>query len=300
MRQSRFERVLLSWGFALALPLGLAAQQAQTPGASQPEGPTDSDISCAGYFSHRAPDLGIFVMGSEDGGLKNEFADRDYIYLSRGSGAAAAPGAEYMLVRPVKDVNPREVFSGQQRLLAEMGTLYAQIARVRVVALHEGSSSAVIVHSCEGVTAGDLAIAIPPRPALRYRSTSAVDRFAPVSGKPTGVVVVTKDFRVGVGKGEIVYLNLGRNQGAQAGQYARIYRGYRTGFNSVFEEITSNYSTDINGYPMGRKLSAAERAALPRSVLGEVLLLSVEDNSATGIVTFSREEILLGDQAELE
>lgn len=301
MRQSSFGQVLLFLGLVLAYPLWLAAQGAQSPRASQPaEGPTDSDIYCAGFFTRRAPDLGIRVLGSESGGLKNEHADRDVIYLSKGTGTASAPGAEFLLVRPVRDVNPREAFAGQGRLLSEMGTQYAEVARIRVVALHEGSMSAEVVHACEGVVGGDLAIPVPPRPALRYRASKAVDRYAPSSGKPTGVVVAAKDFQVGVGEGDIVYLNVGKNQGAAVGQYARVFRGYEAGYDSVFQQMARNYPTDIGGVPVGRKLTTAERATLPRTVMGEVLLLSVEDNSSTGIVTFSRAEISPGDPAELE
>jgi hypothetical protein len=67
-----------------------------------------------------------------------------------------------------------------------------------------------------------------------------------------------------------------------------------------FEQSAREYATESMGQQMGRQLTRAEIAGLPRIVLGEVMLLAVEEGSSTGIVTFSREEISPGDQAELE
>jgi hypothetical protein len=56
----------------------------------------------------------------------------------------------------------------------------------------------------------------------------------------------------------------------------------------------------MGGQQAGRRLTRAELASLPRSVLGEIMLISVEEDSASGIVTFSREDIVLGDMVEIE
>src|SRR3990170_6745579 len=104
---------------AVSLLLGVPVCQAQevsgSASAQPPQfglSPTESDIYCAGFFTHRPIETGLFVLGSSDGGFKNEFADRDMIYLNKGQGWITAPGGQYMLLRPVKDINPRELFPG--------------------------------------------------------------------------------------------------------------------------------------------------------------------------------------------
>lgn len=292
--------VLLALGVVTAFPPRMAAQQAGTPTAASQMGraPTESDIYCAGFFTHRPPDAGMTVLGSEDGGFKNEFGDRDFVYLSKGQGAS--PGGQYMLVRPVKDPNLRESFLGQQKMVAQLGTLYAEIARIQVRVVHEGSLTVEIVHACEPVLAGDIAIPLAARSAPAFHSPKVVDRFAPSSGKATATVVVGKEFRQNFGEGHVVYLNMGRSQGAQVGSYLRVFRTAVSRDQDPFEQATRNYATDVTGQRTMRRMTRADRAALPRSVLGEVLLLSVEDDSSAGIVTFSREEIYPGDEVELE
>jgi hypothetical protein len=184
--------------------------------------------------------------------------------------------------------------------MMQLGTLYSEVARIQVRIVHEGSLTAEIVRACEPIVAGDLAIPLTPRSAPAYRTPKVADRFAPASGKPTGMVVASREFQQNVGEGKIVYLNLGRSQGAQVGSYLRVFRTASDRSQDPFEQAAREYSTESMGQRMGRQLTRAEIASLPRVVLGEVMLLAVEEGSSTGIVTFSREEISLGDQAELE
>lgn len=284
--------ISLAIGLALAFPARMVAQGAQAAA------PTESDLYCAGFFTRRPMDAGMSVLGSEDGGFKNEYGDRDILYLSRGQGAA--PGGQFMVVRPVRDTSPRESFPGQRQILLQLGTLYSEIARIQVRIVHEASLTAEVVHACESIVAGDLAIPLTPRSAPAYRMPKVTDHFAPSSGKPTGLVTAAREFQQNVGEGQVVYLNLGRNQGAQVGSYLRVFRTATSRNQNPFEQAAREYLTESMGQQMGRKLTPAELAGLPRIVLGEVMLLAVEDGSSTGIITFSREEITLGDQVELE
>jgi len=279
-------------GLAVAFPPGTAAQ------GTQALAPTDFDLYCAGYFSDSPVDTDMVVLRGEDGGFKNEFVDRDIIYLTRGQGAA--PGMQFMVVRPVRDVNPRESFAGQRDLVRSMGTLYAEIARIQVRVAHEASLTAEVTRGCEPILAGDLVIPLTPKSAPAYRTPKLVDRFAPASGKPTGTIVSAKEFQQSLGEGQIVYVNLGRAQGVQVGSYLRVFRTPISRAEDPFEIATREYLTTSMGQQMGRKMTRAELASLPRNVLGEVMVISVGEDTASGIITFSREEIVLGDMVEIE
>jgi hypothetical protein len=148
--------------------------------------------------------------------------------------------------------------------------------------------------------AGDIAVPFSARPAPAYKTAKITDRFAPASGKPSAVVVTAKEFDQALGEGKIVYLNIGSNRGAAVGSYLRVFRTYRDMDNDVFQQATSYYLPELTTLNAVPSMKRSERAQLPRSVLGEVMLLSVEDESATGIVTFSREEIFVGDEVEME
>ncbi|MBI4459225.1 MAG: hypothetical protein HY648_04095 [Acidobacteria bacterium] len=292
--------VPLCFGLMLGFSGTLRAQQAGAVAARPGQAPTDSDIYCAGFFAPQPIAPSLAVLSSEDGGFKNEYADRDLVYLNKGRQAISAPGAQYILVRPAKDLDPLEVFLGQRQFISQLGTLYAEIGRIQVRVVNEASATAEVLKTCEPILAGDIAIPFASRPAPPYRAEKMIDPFAPASGKATGIIVAAKEFDSAVGEGNIVYLNIGKNQGAQVGGYLRIFRSYAAADQGTFEQAARNYPTEFMGVSEGRKLTPAEMASLPRKVVGEIILLSVEERSSTGLVTFTREEVSPGDAVELE
>jgi hypothetical protein len=274
----------------LAAPGSLAAQSA----------PTQTDLYCAGFFTRRAIETGLVIQSSENGGFKNEFHAGDYVYLNHGRDVIANVGGQYSVLRPMKDANLKEAFQGQDMLLRDMGTLYAEVARMEVEVLNDRSATARILTACEPVLAGDIAVPFNAKSAPAYKTPRQTARFAPVASRATGLIAAAKYFDRWIGEGKIVYMNLGSAEGLQVGSYLRVVRPYLGGGNTDFGEAVRNYPVDMNGERLGRRLTLGEETALPREVLGEVMVLSVEDGSATGIVTYSRAEVAVGDGVELE
>jgi len=262
--------------------------------------PTESDIYCAGFFTHRTISPEIIVLGGQDNGLKFEFGAGEVVHLNQGKNKISAPGGQYMLVRPTRDMNPTEAFPGQSVLVKQMGTHYAEIARIQVQVVNADSSIAEILNACEPVLSGDVAIPLPARSAPPYKTAPPMDRFAPSSGKSTGVIASIKEFREAAGEGDTVYLNTGSKQGAQPGAYLRVFRTYNTASQRIIQMGTKQYLNQVEGTQVGRKLTPEEINTLPRQVVGEVMILSVEEESAAGIVTYSWQDLYPGDQVEVE
>lgn len=281
-------------------PRSMPEQPATTAAQRAGRAPTDADVYCAGFFTRRAISPELIVLGGEENGLKFEFGDRDIVYLNKGAEVVKSPGAKYMLLRPMQDVDSTEPFPGQRNLVKRLGTHYAEIARIQVNVVHGASSTAEISHSCEPVEAGDIAVPFSERPAPPYRVAKLSDRFAPASGKATGLIASVKDFQEIAGSANVVYLNLGAKQNVHPGDYLRIFRTYQSPSQYIVELGTREYPTEMMGVPIGRKLKPAEIGTLPRNIVGELMVLSVQEESSTGIVTYSWEDIYPGDQVEIE
>ncbi len=261
---------------------------------------TDTDLYCSGYFAQDSIHSGITVLGGPDGGLKNEFSDGDAIYLTKGNREISTPESEYMILRAEADPNMTESFPGQHDVLKQMGTLYAEIARIRVRVVNEKSATAEILHACQPVLAGDIAVPFSARSAPPLRNAAMGDRYAPASGKPTGVIAAIKEFQQAAGTDHPIYLNIGKKKGANVGAYVRIYRKYGSASDEWIQKSTENYPIDIMGTYAGHKLSPEEKAALPRTILGEAIILSANDDTATALITYSWEDIYPGDEVEIE
>ena len=263
--------------------------------------PSDSDLYCAGFFTHRAMN-GLKVLSSEEARLKNEFGAGDYVYLDHGREAIATSGGQYMLLRPMRDINRQEAFTGQKDMVTGLGTLYAQIARIEVAVLHDRSATARILTSCEPAHAGDIAVPLEPQTVHPYKVPKMTARFAEPSGGVAGMIAAAKDFGQQLGEGRIVYLNLGTSQGLQPGSYLRVVRSYLSTADTDLGRASAEFLPEsaYTGVGDSRKLTRAEQQVLPREVLGEAMVLSAEDGSATAIITYSRAEAVVGDQVELE
>lgn len=262
--------------------------------------PTYADIYCAGFLTDRTIQGGLFVVAGEEGGLKNIYSDRDIIYLSRGAGYIVNPGGEYRLLRPVRDPVRRSTFTGQQALIKSLGQVYEETGRIRVNIVHEQTAMAQVLHACSDIQPGDIAIPFDQKPFPQLIGAASFDRFAPPTGKNLGLIVTGKHFASLLGVGDIAYLNIGANAGVAVGQSYRIFRTFATAAGDPNRRYLNQTPTHLSGMRQGYRLTREQQLALPRDVLGEIVITWVEGRSAVGIITVSRAEIFAGDEVELQ
>lgn len=271
---------------------------AQTTAAPVWYQPKYSDIYCAGFIAEKPLESGLFVVTGEDRGFKQIYSERDTIFLSRGAGNIVNPGGEYMVLRAATDPIPEEFFKGQKLMLRSLGTLYKEVGRIKVHIVHEKTATANVMSSCGEIQAGDIAIPFNQKPIPKFQA-AGFDRFAPPSGKNEGLIVTGKEFLNTLGTGDKVYLNIGASKGVEVGQSYRVYRTYLPNVKdpSMVREHIAEY---VGSERMNYKLNDYQRRALPRDVIGELVILWVEGKTATGYITMATTEIYSGDQVELK
>jgi hypothetical protein len=143
---------------------------------------------------------------------------------------------------------------------------------------------------------GDIVLPFQERPEPTFKEAGAFDHFAPISGKPVAMVGNSRDYQQSIGKGSIVYVNLGTEKGVKVGDYFRIFR-YQGSLAELVPQ-TKDYQDRLYGFG-----SSPERYRwndLPREILGEGVVLNVSRYSATVLVTYSSIEIYPGDYVEIE
>lgn len=293
--------VVLLTGVALA-------QQPAQPSASAPEvaatnivthvqAPTYSDVNCAGFITNQPVPRDKYVAAGWATPHQTKFGDRDYVYLT---GGGFQEGQRYSIVRHIKDPNVMKSFSDQASLLGNSGKPFADIGRVLVIGVNGNTAITQVEFSCDGMVPGDVAVPFAAREIPPLRSATQFDRFAPPNGKLTGRIVMAKDFDTVVGTGRKVYLNVGSAQGVKIGDYFRVTRNYtdvkRDNADSLSFKVDQMEDTQKDP-PMFSKTRLGE---LPRRSLGEMVVLNVSPKSATGMITFALEDIIIGDGVEME
>ena len=130
----------------------------------------------------------------------------------------------------------------------------------------------------------------------RNKDDYAFNRFAPVSGRPVGMVVTMKEFSQSGGAGNIVYVNLGNSQGVKVGDYFRIFRYQGVQHETAYRTWRQSFRV----YGFGSVPLSYNWESVPREILGEGIVLRVTPNATTLLITLSLREVYAGDYVEIE
>jgi len=191
---------------------------------------------------------------------KRDQGTGDIIYLNQGRNQGIAAGAEYLVVRADhKVVHPATHEA--------MGTYMQRMAHVRVLCAQENTATAIVVASCEGVHPGDELVPWKEMPSPVLASIPPVDRCMEPSGLSQGWIVDGgPDELISVAGGNVVNTDLGSEAGVRPGSLLTLFR---------------------------------DNGDLPRLVLGQAVVLTVDGATSTVKVLHSSREVRLGDRAEV-
>ncbi len=295
---------------------------AGTPDVSAPQGtilttanfpvqrvqmPTYADVYCAGFINRQTLPDANFVAGGLQTPSTTKFTRGDIVYL-QGSGYTA--GAQFEVVRALRDLNEYEMFPGQRKLLKATGQPYEEVGRVRVIDTRSKTAVAEIEYSCDPINPGDTLLPYAEKQMVPFHAPLRFDRFLPTGSKVSGRIVMGKDFDSELGTGQKVYMNVGANQNVKVGDYFRAVRNYEAdlhdpvdslSFKAAVSEDTQKKQPSIDPNMFTKSNGPIIHVRdLPRRAVGEIVVIGVTPTTATGMVVFALEDIHAGDGIELD
>ena len=295
-----------SEGNSTEAPQGTAPTTATFP-TERVQTPTYADMYCAGFINKQILPDANFVAGGLQTPSTTKFTRGDMIYL-QGTGYSA--GAEYQIVRALRDINEYEMYPGAKKLLKEAGQPYEEVARVRIVDTRNKIAIAQIEYACDGVNPGDTAIPFAEKQSVSFHSPVRFDRFLPASSKLSGRILMGKDFDSQMGTGHKVYINIGANQGVKVGDYFRAVRLYDAdlkdpvdslSFKAAIAEDTQKKTPSVDPHMFTKSNGPVIHVHdLPRRSVGEILVIGVTPTTATGMIVFAMEDVHAGDGVEVD
>jgi hypothetical protein len=218
-----------------------------------------SDVYCSGMIEPQHEISPLSLIGRET--EREHVAQGDVVYLNHGRDQGIVPGAAYQLQRVAGPVAHPATMGG-------LGTMLTRLGKVRILAVQESTSTAVIEQSCAPIQQGDEAVPWREIPIPRMASMPKFDRWdATPSGGPDGYVVAMKDGLPAVGSGHVMFTDLGTAKGLQPGSVLRVFR---------------------------------DQQGLPRMNLGQAVVLETAQDTSTVKVTLAVKEMAVGDRVELD
>ncbi|WP_243370583.1 LysM domain-containing protein [Geotalea sp. SG265] len=151
-----------------------------------------------------------------------------------------------------------------------LGDKVVPLGTLQLSELEEKVSKAIITKSFQEIGAG--AFLTPYRPARKEVALKAADK------ELTGYIVETKMGNNAVAAGDVVYLDLGKTQGAEAGNLLYIVRDVVPDQKYALDKIDK----------------------LPVEVIGALVVVETGETTSTALIVKSIEAIYRGDRVELK
>jgi hypothetical protein len=269
--------------------------------------PTYADVYCAGFINRQSlPDANFVAGGLQTPGT-TKFTKDDLIYLM---GTGYTTGAEYEIVRALRDIDEYEMYPGQKKLLKATGQPYEEVGRVRVIDTRTRTAVAQIEYSCDPINPGDTAIPFAEKTMVPFHAPLRFDRFLPNGSKVSGRIVMGKDFDSVLGTGQKVYINVGTNQGVKIGDYFRAVRNYEADLHDPVDSLSFKAAISEDDQMKQPSFDPAMFTKsngpvihvkdLPRRAIAEIVIIGTTQTTATGMVVFAMEDAHAGDTVELD
>jgi hypothetical protein len=257
------------------------AQPAPGPEGEVPGGPAgapseklypialDVDLYCSGLI---VPDTGgwkVKIIGNEENNYKVALATFDIVYLNQGEADGISPGDEFTILQNVRKIS-------HPITLEPLGDYIVQTGRLKVVATQERTSTAQITYACDATLVGDYLVPFEPKEVPNLSDLPPVDRFSLEGPNQKGYIVFAKDDLTSLGDNNEVQIDVGAADGITVGTRLIVYRNQTTGYENT------GFERDI-----------------PRRVLGEMVVFSVQDSTATGRIIQMYDFVQQGDMVEV-
>jgi hypothetical protein len=258
---------------------------------------TYTDVYCAGWMSPKDIPNSNYVLAGEESPNTSRFYKNDSIYLA---GSGWQEGQKVAIVRRAKDPNLYEIYDGQVKELKKAGNLFYDMAQATVSFTKGNTAVAHVDFSCDAIVPGDLVVPFQERPLASFHQRPYdFQHFVALKGTTKGRIILSKDFDVYLGEGKKFYVNIGSNEGLKAGDYLRVVRGYALNdYDPADRE--SLQSLDYEDDQMNEPRTNPKRfSEIPVRSLGEAVVLTTTPTTATAMITYSVEDIRIGDRFEV-
>ncbi len=215
-------------------------------------------MGAAGFISrHELAAAGEIVAASNPG--RSIFGEHDIVFVNLGSNSGVKQGDQFTIYKKDKKIYDPE--SGDF-----LGYRIKVLGILQITKVEEAVSTATIIHSNEEIKVLDKLVPYEP-------GTKTID-LTLAANPVKGYIVCGKQALTLYGENDIVYIDRGSDDGVQAGNTFVIYKDRKP----VEDPATG------------------DTLHLPKEILGKLLVIKVQGNTATAIITKSVKEINLGDK----
>ncbi len=277
-----------------------------------------NNLYCAGYVQSSPIDTANKVVGAVEEQEQFIYAENDILYINMGSNKGVQVGDLMAVVRPKGKVETRWTKKDS------LGFYVQEVGALEVIRVKGEVSVVRVKTSCDNLLLGDLVQPMPQRTSPMHQARGPLDLYSDPSGKAMGRVFMARDNQEAISRDQIVYVDLGADDNVQVGDRLTVFRPLGRGNLFVSDEDESvaarsdgyqsteyrggkfsNQAARKSGDQAGGRVVTTEKAkedrpANLRKVVGEMVILNVNEKTATAVITKTAQEIHTGDWVEVQ
>jgi hypothetical protein len=276
-----------------------------------------NNLYCAGTVQNAAVDTSMQIVRGHEEQDQFTYSENNFVYINAGADKNVNVGDVLSVVRPRGKVSSHWSSKGN------LGFYVQEVGAVEVIRVKPEHSVARIKVSCDNFVLGDVVQPIEERKSPLHEERPALDRFSDPNGKPIGRLFMARGNMEMITRDHIVYVDLGKEDDLKVGDYLTVFRkvgkgnlfipgqsetvsGSDGGFESdkyrggTFSNQASRKSGKKSGGSSISESSAKSELKAPRKVVGELVVLSVSERTATAVVVRTGMEIHPGDYVEVQ
>jgi LysM domain len=262
-------KIGVTWaGILVSLLIGVANSRATTAQLRMPAAEPAAArihprvVESAGYIAPTPAPLAMIFHSLEE---RQHVATGDRVVIDAGEDKHLQPGMHLTIIRSLIEVTQPTTQQLLGTTMVPVGTAVVEYVQPTIAFIR-------ILHAFDAIQPGDLVtpFAAPP-PALSNASYPAQTRAI------KGVIAATKDDKVAVGLGDIVYLDQGKQHGVGIGDRFNILQESQMVEHPVLHRAVQ----------------------LPPQVLGTLEIIDVRDRTSTALIMSGQREFAVGAPVEL-
>ena len=223
---------------------------------------SSADVYC---FAKLVQDESVFqftVASSEVILTQSEFSQGDIVYIDGGVEQGIQAGDRFFVKKRHRPL--RHPISN-----SHLGIIYHTVGQLKILCAQENTAIAEVTYACDPIAIGDVLEPFSPIPVPLVIDPDRTDRCDVPNGKPLGYITYNRDDQTDIGTNWLVFVDLGMAHGVYPGTFATVFR-----------------DNPVKG--------------MPRLVLGEIGILTVEENYATALVTYATQPLAVGNRVEIK
>lgn len=281
-----------------AAPAAPSKSSGRSGSGSYPGGVSKSDslvdldeVRCAGYITEDDKRNDLYIAENDEPEYEGVTVGT-LLYLSKGKeDSRMVPGAVFSIVE--REGTVLHPVTGRTQ-----GNYYRRNGELTVIKVLQDTAIASVTFACDEIRVGDGLVPVDAH-SVPVRPIPPFDRLrVERNGKAIGNVIHARDSKVHVATGDIIQIDLGREDGLQPGDFLTGFVGVHADRTHWMPPYDFKYGNEIFSLPDLHQDDG--RSEYPSMPVAQMVVMSTTDHTSTVKIVHSIRELTVGSMVEVE